>query len=196
MTFSELCAEVYKLTARPDLVAETESAVKSATLKCHQSDYFYKDIFECTIQFTSSEYVQNLDYRALLPRWRALKYLRKLDILTGTPNTELDIVSPVEVFDSYKIQKSDVCYVAGAFVQINSRTKEQYYILGCYLNPDITSTGYTSWVALDHPYAIVYDAASTLFKAIGKDEEASAYRGLVNEQINMIRMSNVVAEGY
>ena len=46
MTFDELVAEVYLLTARGDLTAETQSAVKAATLKAHKSDFFSKDIFE------------------------------------------------------------------------------------------------------------------------------------------------------
>lgn len=196
MNFSDLCSEVYTLTGRPDRVAETESAVKSATLKAHQSDYYYKDIFESGIAFTTSDYVQNLDYRALLPRWRALKYLRKYDNTSGTPGKELDIIVPENVFDAYKIQKQDVCYVAGAYVQINSSTQEQYYLLGCYLNPDITIATYDSWIALDHPYAIIFDAAATVFKAIGKDEEAATYRQMVPEQIGMIKMSNITPVGF
>ena len=196
MTFTELCAEVYNLTGRPDRVAETESAVKSATLKAHQSDYYYKDIFESGIAFQSSDYLQNLDYRALLPRWRALKYLRKYNNSSSKPGKELDIVVPENIFDEYKSQKQDICYVAGAYIQINSSTQEQYYLLGCYLNPDITSATFNSWVALDHPYAIIFDAAATVFKAIGKDEEAAAYRTLVAEQLMIIKSSNIVATGF
>lgn len=196
MDFTELCTEVYSLTGRPDRVAETESAVKSATLKAHQSDYYYKDIFETGIAFSSSAYVQNLDYRALLPRWRALKYLRKYDNSSGTPGKELEIVVPENVFDAYTIQKQDICYVAGAFVQVNSSTQEQYYLLGCYLNPDITTATFDSWIAVDHPYAIIFDAAATVFKAIGKDEEAAAFRTLVAEQLALVKSSNIVAVGF
>ena len=178
MTLTELTQEVYNLTARPDLVAETSSAIKAATLKAHQSDYFYKDIFESGIAFTTADYVQNLDYRSLLPRWRALKYLRKFDFVNNVPGKELDIILPDNIFTEYKVQKQDICYVAGAYVQMNSSTKEQYYLLGAYLNPDITTATYTSWVALDHPYCIVFDAAATVFKAIGKDDETALYKTL------------------
>jgi hypothetical protein len=196
MNFTELCAEVYTLTRRSDRVAETVSAVKAATLKAHQSDYYYKDIFETGIAFSTSDYVQNLDYRLLLPRYRSLIYLRKYDATTGTPGRELDVIIPEQIFDRYKSQKSDVAYVAGAYIQINSSTQEQYYLFGCYLNPDISQATFTSWIALDHPYAIVFDAAATVFKAIGKDEEAAAYRTMVAEQIAMIKMSNVQSIGY
>jgi len=196
MTLAELIQEVYTLTGRPDRVAETLSAVRSATLKCHQSDYYYKDILESGLAFDAASYVQNLDYRALLPRWRALKYLRKYDNSSGTPGRELDIIPPDLVIDSYKSQRTDICYVAGAYVQINSSTQEQFYLLGCYLNPDITEAGYTSWVAQDHPYAIIFDAAATVFKSIGKDDESSAYRNLMGEQMTMLRASNITPVGF
>lgn len=196
MTLAELIAEVYILTGRSDRVAETLSAVKSATLKAHQSDYYYKDIFESGLAFSTLAYLQNLDYRSLLPRWRAVKYLRKYDPLTNTPGDFLNLILPEQVLDKFAIQEKDIFYVAGAFLQINSSTQQQYYLLGCYLNPDITEATYTSWVALDHPYAIIYDAAATVSKAVGKDEAAAQYKTLVAEQIAMIKMSNIVAEGF
>ena len=67
MNFSDLVTEVGTITGRPDRVAEIESAIKSATLKAHNSDYFYKDIFETGIAFTTSDFYQQLDYRALIP---------------------------------------------------------------------------------------------------------------------------------
>ena len=79
MTLTELQAEVYTLTNRPDLTAQTLAAVRSATLKLHQLDYFYKDLFETSLVFSSSEFIQQLEFRSLVPRWRALKYIRKLD---------------------------------------------------------------------------------------------------------------------
>ena len=196
MNFSELVAEVYTITGRPDRVAETESAVKSATLKAHHSDFYYKDIFESGLAFTTSDFVQNFEYRATLPRWRALKYLRKFDNSSGTPGKELEVIVPENIFDRYSAQKQDICYAAGAFIQINSSTQEQYYLLGCYLNPDITKATYDSWVALDHPYFIIFDAAATVFKAIGKDDEAATYRQLMAEQLTMLKSSNIVAVGF
>lgn len=196
MNFTELCAEVYTLTRRSDRVAETVSAVKAATLKAHQSDYYYKDIFEVGVDFGAPNYVQNLDYRAALPRYRSTVYLRKYDATTSTPGLKLDIIIPEQIFDRYQSQKSDIAYIAGAYIQINSSTSEQYYLFGCYLNPDISQITFDSWIALDHPYCIIFDAAATVFKAIGKDEEASAYRGMVAEQIAMVRISNIQSIGY
>jgi hypothetical protein len=195
MTLAELIAEVYTITGRPDRVAETLSAVKSATLKAHQSDYYYKDTFETGLDLQTAQYVHNFDYRAILPRWRAFKYLSKYDPVGDVIGKQFELVVPENVLDDYRLTRTDVCYVAGAYIQIHSSTEQRYFVFGCYLNPDVTQLGYSSWIALDHPYAIIFDAAATVFKAIGKDEEASAYRGLVAEQLAMIKMSNIVAYG-
>jgi hypothetical protein len=195
MTLAELIAEVYTLTGRPDRVAETLSAVKAATLKAHQSDYYYKDLFESGLDMLTADFTHSFDYRQVLPRWRALKYLRKLDYPSNVPGKMLTVVQPESVLDDYKIQKTDICYVAGAYVQINCATEQRYFLLGCYLNPDVNQNTYSSWIAQDHPYAIVFDATATVFKAIGKDEETAQFRGLVMEQIAMIKMSNITATG-
>lgn len=198
MTLTELINNVYTITNRPDRVAETLQAVLSATLKAHQIDYFYKDIYETGIAFDTSAYTQQINYRALLPQWRALKYLRKYDNVNMVPNgPPLRIVEPMNIFDDYQAQKVDVCYVAGINVNINSCTMEQYYLLGCYLNPNLTTSGYNSWIALDHPWAIIYEAAAQVFSAIGKDEEFAKYRNvIVPEQIGMLKESNITSVGF
>lgn len=196
MTLTELINEVYTITGRPDRVGETLSAVKSATLKAHQCDYFYKDIFETGVAFTSAAYVQQLDYRSVIPLWRANKYLRIYDNSSGTPGVFLNLIQPELVLDRYTVEKTNIYYVAGAYINIKMDSLQQYFLYGCYVNPDITATGYNSWIAKDHPYAIVLDAAATVFKAIGKDDEAATYRELVAEQIAMLRGSNIVAQGY
>jgi hypothetical protein len=196
MTLSDLIAEVYTLTGRPDRVAETLSAVKSATLTCHQSDYYYKDLFESGIAFDSAAFVQQIDYRALVPRYRAFKYLRKYTPTSDTPGKELDLVVPENVMDAYATDRQDICYAAGAYIQLKSSTQEQYYLFGCYLHPDVTTASYSSWIALEYPYAIVFRAAGIVFKSIGKDEEASANKQLSDEQVGLIKLSNIVASGY
>lgn len=193
-TFAELCSDVYTLTNRPDLVSETKLAVKAATLKAHQMDFFYKDLYEVGVQFSSSDYIQALEYRTISPRYRALKYIRKTDV-AGTPGDFLSVITPALSLDRYGYQREDICYAAGEVIQIKSSTSIQYVLFGCYRNPDITETSYDSWVALDHPYAIVYEAAATVYKQIGQDEQAAMFKKLTDEQFMMIKESNIEAEG-
>jgi hypothetical protein len=194
-TFTELLDDVYALTNRPDLVAETKLAVKSATLKMHQSDFYYKDLFETPIQFDTEDYIQALEYRTLIPRFRSVKYFRKADS-AGTPGDFLTLRTPAEILDRYGYERADIFYVAGELIQIKSSTRLKYFFFGCYLNPDITEAGFNSWIALDHPYAIVFEAAVTVFKTIGYDEQATVYQKLAAEQLAMLKSSNILAEGF
>jgi hypothetical protein len=196
MTLTELRQEVYNLTNRPSLVAETLTAIRSATLKLHQLDYFYKDIVEQGVSFTSASYVQQIDYRSLFTRWRALKYIRKTDF-TGTEQGPIfTIITPESVLDQFGRNQDNVCYVAGAVINVRSETQLQYCIVGYYVNPDITESGFNSWIAQDHPYAIVFDAAATVFKAIGDTEKFAAYTQLAAVQAAEVRMSNIQSYGY
>lgn len=196
MTLTELIAEVYTITNRPDLVAQTLTAVRSATLKLHQSDYYYKDLREQGVSFSSAEYLQQLEYRTLFPKWRALKYIRKSDAAGTDTGRFFEIILPENVLDDYKLNRSNVAYVAGELIQMRSDTQFQYMIVGRYDNPDITQGGYDSWIALDHPYAIIFEAASTVFKMVGDTDQFAAYTSLAGMQLIELRNTNVQAIGY
>ena len=194
-SIAQLASDVYTLTSRSDLVAETGMAIRAATLKAHQSDYYYKDLYETAVQFDTSDYQQVLQYKQLLPLWRALKYLRKYDNVNLAPGEFLNIVSIDTTQDAYRLNKEDIAYVAGTQINIRSRDLQQYYLLGCYLNPDVTPGGYNSWIADDHPFAIIYEAARSIFAMIGFQEQAAGMNQLVAEQYQILK-SEIVAVGY
>ena len=188
-TFAELVSDVYTLTNRPDLVAETKLAVKAATLKAHQSDFYPKDLFETGITWSDPAYIQSIDYRALIPRWRAFKYLRKYS--NGMPGDFIKMLTPEQVLDSYGYQKADICYIAGEMLEIRSSTEDAYMIIACYVNPITDENNFSSWIALDHPYAISYEAARSIFKQIGFDEQASSIKQEVMEQYQILKQEVV-----
>jgi len=195
MTLTELQQEVYTITNRPTLVAETLLAVRQATLALHQQDYWWKDLQETGISFPSSAYNQEIDFRIILPLFRSLKYLRKSDS-AGTVGAFFTVVQPESVLDEYGVDRTNVCYAAGSSIEIKSSTQFQYAVMGYYANPNISVAGYNSWIALDHPYAIVLMAAEKVFKMIGKSEEFAAYKLLRDEELQRLTISNAQLAGY
>jgi len=179
MVLAELVSGVYAVTNRPDLVALTDQFIKQATLKLHQLDFFYKDLFETGLIFGSPETIQQVDIKSLIPRWRANKYLRKSDANGALGDFIEDIVVPENSLDSYNVIRENVYYVAGNLLNIRSDSALQYVLYGCFRYPDITSLSFDSWIAVDHPYAIINDAASSIFKRTGKDSEAAMMRTIV-----------------
>lgn len=196
-TFAELVADVKTITNRPDLDSEIKLAVKAATLKAHITDFYPKDLYDTAILWSPVAYIQSLDYRLLVPRWRAFKYLRKYDPTAAEPSGAFfEIVTPDDVVDDYRLNKSDVCYLAGEQIEIKSSTQDTYMLLGCYIFPDITEVTYTSWIAVEFPFAIIYEATSKIFKQTGYDEQAAMMNKEVTEQFTLLRNSSIQMQGY
>lgn len=201
MTLAELIAEVVTITKRADLQTTTiPAAVKASTLKLHQQDFYAKDLYEIAIAFPTADYYQTFQYANSIPNWRALKYLRKLDPTTGLAlygdAGKITIITPEQIVDNYGVEKTNVAYEAGQILIIKMDTQTQYMALGCYVNPTVTDAGYSSWIANLHPYAIVYEAAGTVFKQIGQDQMSADMRVLVADQMRAIQVTNVQTVGY
>lgn len=196
MTFDELVQEVYDLTNRPDLTAETASAVKAATLKAHQSDFYSKDIHETGVEFTTASYTQSLDYITLISNFRSLKYLRRVTDENDARGKFFEILTPEETLDSYGINRTDIAYIAGRVIEIRSSVEFSKMLLGCYVLPIVRTGAYKSWVAEQHPYTIIREAARVIFKTIGYDEQSATYEGLVAEEFALLRMSALSDVGY
>lgn len=202
MTLTELITEVYGITNRPDRVSETLAGVRSATMKAHRSDFFPKDLYETGITFPTSAYYQQIDYRTIIPRWRAAKYLRHFDP-TAVPSPGLagkffKLVLPETVLDDYQIDRENIWYLAGDVLQVRSCTEFQYALLGCYLNPQAGATDqlFNSWIAEEFPWSIIHNAASYVFRAIGKMDESQAQLQLGAMEMAELINSNIVAEGF
>lgn len=192
-SFASLIADVMSLTNRPDLVNETKLAIKAATLKAHQSDDYIKDFAEYSIQFEAADYFQTLDYKSLIPLWRKPRYMRKYS--SGGPGNFLTYIEPEKVVDQYGASRLDVFYVAGSNIQIRSSDKLQYMLVGAYINPDVTESGFSSWIADDHPFAIIYEAVAIIFKTIGYDEQVVTYREMVKEQFQLLEIDATTGMG-
>jgi len=196
-TFAEMRAQVIELTKRPDLAGITDSMIKRATLKAHDTEIYPQDLFETAIQFATPDYLQTLTYKEIFPRWKSLSYLRRYDMgSTGSaPGIFFQLITPLNSLDDYGQNKTNVMYLTGADLQIRSDTQFSNALLGAYLYPSVTETTYKSWIADEHPGAIIYEAAATVFKTIGYDEENAAYRSMVLEEYALLRQK-VVANGY
>lgn len=196
MTFDELKEEVFLLTNRRDRVAETESAIRAATIKAHKSDFYARDIFETGIQFPTSDYRQQLDYTQFISNFRAFKYFRRAEDAEDDSGPFFEIITPDAILDSYGINRTNIAYVAGRILEIRSDVEFQFGLLGVYVLPIVRTGAYSSWVAEQQPYVIIYESVRTLFKSFGQDEESATYTRLVAEEYNLLQASAISDVGY
>ena len=197
MTFAELLIEVYNITDRPDLIDLTKSAVKAATLKAHQTDFYSKDIFEQSYIFAAPDYTQSLDIITEIPNYRALKYLRLVDESTDEAAKLITVLTPDEILDEWGRERTNVAYVAGRIIQIKASVEFTKILLGAYVSPVVTpEASYSSWVADLYPYAIVHEAARVIFASIAMDAEKNSQKELVAEQYAELKINAITDIGY
>ena len=202
-TLAELIADVYTITNRSDLVAETALAVKSATLKAHRLDFFSRDLYETAFEFSESLNKQTLDYITQISNFRALIYIRFYydtnEVVTTVDATGpfAGIITPQEILDSYGYNRTDIAYVAGRTLEIRGSQAFDKILLGAYVFPIVTpDVDFSSWIADLYPYVIVYEAARHIFITIGKAEEAARYGNLVAEEYNTFIPAALADQAY
>lgn len=234
MLFSEMLQEVYTKTNRPDLITQSISALRSATLKMHTLDFFDKDIQQGQLVFDAPAYIQNV-YTKSIPRYRKTCFIRKNTPLLqawqqnpyltppifNTVNGPVGVqnllgmlrrISADDILDNYNAEKLDVFYQAGSTLWMKTSTALQYALMGWWEFPNVDTTttdsgqtfpNYTSWVADERPWAIIYDAVSNVLQTIGMTDAARKYDspasgtsdgGLVQNEIKRLIADNIVAE--
>lgn len=193
MNFTEIYNEVILITKRPDLVDRTKQAIRSATIKAHHSDFYFKDLVEVPVQFTTLFFLQSFIPTEVVPTFRMAKYIRLWNGgMDGDVGTFLTPIQIENSLDQYKNIKTNVFYMAGQLLQIRGATTLDKVLFGCYVNPVITpETSYSSWVANEQPYAIIYEAARQIFKSISFTEQANEYSNLVQEEYAELKLSYV-----
>ncbi|MNC13543.1 hypothetical protein D3C75_612940 [compost metagenome] len=104
-------------------------------------------------------------------------------------------LTPIQIensLDLYNQKKVDVFYMAGQLLQIRGACTLDKVLFGCYVNPVITpEASYSSWIAVEQPYAIVYEAARQVFKSISFTEQANEYSNLVAEEFAELKLTYV-----
>lgn len=189
MNLAELQEEVISLTARPDLVAQTLRAVRSATQRAHSLDYWRRDLTEVAMQFDAAEFLQAANMPQLLSNFRSLKYLRKAD------GSFIELIEPEEIFNYFNNLRNDVCYMAGDVLQIRSSTAVALFSLGYYRHPNVTEEGWDSWIGSEFPEVITHYAAALICRQIGYQEMAADFERSAKEFYLVMQRTAVDALG-
>lgn len=191
MTFEELVAEVITITKRPDLQDRINSAIRAATLKVHQRDYYFRDIKETGLAFASPAYLQSFSPKDIYANYRKIKYLRFHSGTEGdAPGKFYEYIQIGNSNNEFGEIKSDCFYSAGDLIQVRSSVPLQYALFGCYVHPIVTpALAYRSWIADEYPWTIIYEAARIVFRGIGFEEQSSGMDKLGQEQYQVMMAS-------
>lgn len=183
MNLGELCQEVFTITNRPELVNETQLALRRATLKFHMIDFWKRDRFEKTLTFAAASAVQ-IDLAANFERWRAFRTLAPFDPVSGKilpcydkngDSRSLNEIDPEKLFDNYSMDRNDVFYVSGSSLNIRFASGQTGLYAAWYKYPLVAVTNYSSWIADIYPYILIEEAAGHILTMLGQVEDGARF---------------------
>ena len=197
-----LMQSVYTITNRPDLVDATQLAILKNTLKEHNAIDYKRDLVSSAViplDNTAGNYRYTIGISSNLSRLRKIKTITEVvpgnsqpalysnDSYCGTlVFTEAD---PSNLFDNYLTEMYNYWTRTGDSLNLVAVREVDNIGILYYQQPNVTPTGYQSWIADNYPYVIYEAAAVDIFNAIGKDTtEAKIYRSnIVTNRMDIIR---------
>jgi hypothetical protein len=196
-TLDSLADDVYVLTNRPDLTRETKVALRKAIFKFHSADTFKRDLAVQRIQLSQYPKLSPDQHRWSIdltefPRFRRPKFLKSP--MEQLRVVEFEELAPDNLFDSYGYENLNYFIIIGSTITIKSISEHQYLDFGYYQYPNLPTLPtdpITSWIADQYPDCLIEEAAGTVFKMIGKDDEYSRYQVLFQENIAILRGTDV-----
>lgn len=177
-TFVELRELTIELTKRPELVALTESAVRTATLRAHHTDFFRRDLIQATMNYTvvADAYFYNFpNLTDTLPRLRTMKNIYGVT-MEGHQIEQLEYRESDDLYNSDGNYRRYVYTLIGdtlrVYPDLPTGILHAYY----FQNPDVSSSNYTSWIANTYPDDLAGWAAAIVMARTGFLEMAKTYQ--------------------
>lgn len=200
-SYNQLIADVYTLTARPDLVAETALAVRKATMKAHLADFWVNDIIQALPvmpvispgSLVSYRYTLDLTNAVTYPFFRKITSVKEYNNPLTGQEIQFKSLDPTNLLDSYRLEDINYYSQLGRSVSIRCNKALGTLAVNYYAYPDVTPATYNSWVADQFPDLIVEEATATIFNTVGKDAEAKKLRDNFAENMHFITMSQIVS---
>jgi len=198
-TYAAIVADVYSLTARPDLVAETAIAVRKATMKFHLAETFKNDISIAIVTLpvlssngdVSFRYTLDLTNTATYPFYRKVAYIKEYNAIPTGQEIQFKEKDITSLLDNYQLE--DINYWTQQSMQVSLRCNKvlTQLAVGYYRYPDVTPITYTSWIADQYQDAITEEACAAVFKAIGKDSEYQRLAANFVDNLHLLQMTQI-----
>lgn len=181
----QLMSDVYEITGRPDLVAETMNAIKRCTLKEHSADDYPSDLTTVVpitpISTHANTFRYSVDITASLAQYRKICTIEEysadyLPYSGYAGRLKFSLADKDNIFDEYKAEKNNYYSIVGTAIKLKAERAIAFLDISYYTRPIVLTDTYTSWIADRFPYVLQEAAAGEVFKMIGKDDEAAKYK--------------------
>lgn len=169
--WDDLITEIYSLTARPDLTAETQIALRNSVRAAHKSGKYWRDLTTVTVgsdatPLVTTNSIQTIDLPTYCPNFRQLAYLK-----SGTQDKQYRGIMIDDLIDPDNFYRTDVYYGFGQTIKLRAAYPENSYELAYYQYPVVSPTSsFASWIADQHRDLLTLWAACTVLAIVGETD--------------------------
>ena len=177
-TFAELKDLTMVLTQRPELGTLTESAVRTAVLRAHHTDFFRRDLAMYQHQYTLSDsaaFYSFPDISVMLSRLRAVKKVYGC-ASDWTLTEELEYRETDDLYDEDGNRRCFAYTIIGDTLQAYFSCPSGYMQFIYFQNPVTSTIGFNSWIADMYPDDVAGWAAAIVMARTGFLELANQYQ--------------------
>ena len=170
----DLVQKVIGITGSNNMLAETSDAVSRATRDAHTSNKWQRDVGYITVMFGPEDGCPAKERQILLPP----NFAHITELLVKMPR-ELR-PTPVKLAKSYTSHLRNVenirAVLLGNVIHISAPDVFNDIIIGGITRPVTSDDGYRSWIALDYPNVIIYNAAAQVLSDLGDTSGATNFQ--------------------
>lgn len=189
--WDDLIAEVYTLTNRSDLSAETALALRNAIRAAHKSGKYWRDLVTTTLTLSETDTVQEVILSDIAPRFRQAAYLKVPD-----QDVYYSPVSIDDLIDADGLVRVNVYWGLGTRLKIRGESSLASLELCYYQYPVLTPTSSVdSWICENHRDLVVMWAASTVLGIIGEQEIKARLDALSAIAFSDLQQDNIEIQG-
>lgn len=173
-TITDLQSLVVQRTGRPELVALTRTAIRTATLRAHHTDFFPRDGIRQTLQYIvdgSKVYADISDLYTSIPNLRAVKTVYCVGGLNDALTEQLEYRTVGDEYDHEGRLRPGV-YVIHGSMRIYPRVQTGKILVVGFAQPNVADATYASWIADMYPEEVATWAAAIVMQRTGAMEQA------------------------
>lgn len=176
-TFASMVTRITDITKRPELVALTKTALRTATLRAHSVDFFPRDLDSVVLTFTpptDGSFVDLTGIYTAAPFLRTSYFLQAEDTVTLQATENLEYVTSFQHFwDNEGVRRLSVFTQLGESIRASFTAATGRARLWFYKSPNMTEGLYSSWIANNHPDELAQWAAGIVWNRTGNQEMAN-----------------------
>jgi len=173
-TIADIQTLVVQRTGRPELVALTRTAIRTATLRAHHTDFFPRDGIRQFLEYPidgSKVFADISDLYTAMPTLRAVKTVYCVDFSSGLPIERLDFRTVGDEYDHEGRLRQSIFVIHGT-MRIYPRVQSgKIQVIG-FANPTVSDATFSSWIADSYPEEIAAWASAIVLQRTGSLEQA------------------------